>query len=58
MDKADVGADHPEVVAELTRLLDSWRTPAEQAQLASDEALTGALREAEAEELRALGYLQ
>lgn len=58
LDKVDVAADHHEVVAELTRLLDQWRTSAEQARLASDEELGATLSEAEAEELRALGYLQ
>lgn len=58
LDKVDVAADHPEVVTELTRQLNQWRQAAQQAQLASDEELTGTLSEAEAEELRALGYLQ
>jgi arylsulfatase A-like enzyme len=58
LDSADVAAQHPEVVARLSRELQAWRRMAQGARLKSDADLARSVSGEELERLRALGYVQ
>jgi arylsulfatase A-like enzyme len=58
LDRTDVAAQHPDVVARLAKEIATWRTVAERARLKPDGEGTAALGKEELERLRALGYVQ
>ncbi len=58
LDRHDIAAQHPDVVARLTRELEAWRRMATQARLKPDAALAGTMNAEDLERLRALGYVQ
>ena len=58
LDLHDVSAEHPDVVARLTRELAAWQKAAEAARLKPDTDADKALSKEELERLRALGYIQ
>lgn len=58
LDRDDLAAGHPEVVARLTRELAAWRAVADRARLKPDSATAATLSKEELERLRALGYIQ
>jgi arylsulfatase A-like enzyme len=57
LDKNDVAAPHPDVVARLSKQLASWREWAQARRLSQDAAVEG-LSQQELERLRSLGYIQ
>jgi arylsulfatase len=58
LDRRDVAAQHPEVVARLVRDLQAWRRAAEAARLKPDSDAEKGMSKEELERLRALGYIQ
>jgi arylsulfatase A-like enzyme len=58
LDTTDVAAQHPDIVARLTRELEAWRKMALSARLKPDSALASTVSGEELERLRALGYVQ
>jgi hypothetical protein len=58
LDTTDVAAQHPEIVAKLSRELEAWRRMALSARLKPDSALPATVSGEELERLRALGYVQ
>ena len=58
LDTTDVAAQHPEVVARLSRELEAWRRMATGARLKPDSELASTVSGEELERLRALGYVQ
>ena len=58
LDTTDLAAQHPDVVARLTRELEAWRKMALGARLKPDSALASTVSGEELERLRALGYVQ
>jgi arylsulfatase A-like enzyme len=58
LDTTDLAAQHPDVVARLTRDLEAWRKMALGARLKPDSAVAATVSGEELERLRALGYVQ
>lgn len=58
LDRADVAAQHPDVITRLSRELEAWRRMATQARLKPDSAAVGQMNADDLERLRALGYVQ
>jgi arylsulfatase A-like enzyme len=58
LDATDVAAQHPEIVAKLSRELEAWRRMAVSARLKPDSAVATTVSGEELERLRALGYVQ
>ncbi len=58
LDRHDVAAAHPDVVARLTRDLAAWQRTVEAARLKPDTDAEKAMTKEELERLRALGYIQ
>jgi hypothetical protein len=58
LDATDVAAQHPEIVAKLSRELEAWRRMAVGARLKPDSELASTVSGEELERLRALGYVQ
>jgi arylsulfatase A-like enzyme len=58
LDATDVAAQHPEIVAKLSRELEAWHRMAVSAGLKPDSALATTVSGEELERLRALGYVQ
>jgi arylsulfatase A-like enzyme len=58
LDATDVAAQHPEIVAKLSRELQAWHRMALSARLKPDSALATTVSGEELERLRALGYVQ
>jgi arylsulfatase A-like enzyme len=58
LDQKNVAAEHPDVVARLTRALDGFRTMARAAKLKPDTESTKGLSKEQLEQLRSLGYVQ
>lgn len=58
VDRADVAAEHPDVVGRLAYELEAWRRMAEAARLPPDSKSREGLGKEELERLRALGYIQ
>jgi arylsulfatase A-like enzyme len=58
LDASNVAAQHPEIVARLSRELQAWRRMAISARLKPDSALASTVSGEELERLRALGYVQ
>jgi len=58
LDTTDVAAQHPEIVARLSRELEAWRKMAVSARLKPDSQLASTVSGEELERLRALGYVR
>ena len=58
LDQKNVAAEHPDVVARLTRALDGFRNMARGAKLKPDSESTKGLSKEQLEQLRSLGYVQ
>jgi arylsulfatase A-like enzyme len=58
LDRKDVAAEHPDVVARLRRDLEAWQKAAEGARLPRDSDAEKGMSAEELERLRALGYIQ
>jgi arylsulfatase A-like enzyme len=58
LDLSDVAAQHPDIVARLSRDLQAWRKHAEAMEVTHDAAQAKAVSAEELERLRALGYVQ
>ena len=58
LDTTDVAAQHPDIVARLSRELEAWQRMAVRARLKPDSALAATVSGEELERLRALGYVQ
>ena len=58
LNKQNVAADHPEVVARLSKALDGWRQMALAARLKPDAETTKGLSVEELQRLRSLGYVR
>jgi arylsulfatase A-like enzyme len=58
LDTTDVAAQHPDIVARLSRELQAWQRMAQSARLKPDSALASTVSGEELERLRALGYVQ
>jgi arylsulfatase A-like enzyme len=58
LDQKDLAAQHPDIVARLTKELQAWRKTAESMRLKPDSQLAGTLSPDELERLRSLGYIQ
>jgi arylsulfatase A-like enzyme len=58
IDQKNVAADHPEVVARLSRALDGFRNMARGARLKPDSESTKGMTKEQLEQLRSLGYVQ
>ena len=58
LDQKDVAAEHPDVVARLTRALDGFRNMARAARLKPDSESTKGMSKEQLEQLRSLGYVQ
>jgi arylsulfatase A-like enzyme len=57
-DQKDLAAQNPEVVARLSKMLESWKRMATQARLKSDTEATKGLTAEQLERLRSLGYVK
>lgn len=58
LDKTDVAAQHPEVVARLSKALDGWKQMAQAARLKPDTETTKGLSPEQLQRLRSLGYIR
>jgi arylsulfatase A-like enzyme len=58
LNKTDVAAQHPDVVARLAKALDGWKQMAATARLASDTEATKSLSPEQLQRLRSLGYIR
>jgi len=58
LDQTELSAEHPEVIARLTRELRAWQAKAAGARLPPDSASTQAISKEDLERLRSLGYIQ
>jgi arylsulfatase A-like enzyme len=58
LDQKNVAAEHPDVVARLTRALDGFRNMARGAKLKPDSESTKGMTQEQLEQLRSLGYVQ
>jgi arylsulfatase A-like enzyme len=58
LNKTDVAAEHPEVVARLAKALEGWRQMAAAARLESDTEATKTLSPEQLQRLRSLGYVR
>ena len=58
LDKTDVAAQHPDVVARLAKALDGWKQMAEAARLKPDSETTKNLSPEQLQRLRSLGYVR
>ena len=58
LDTTDLAAQHPEIVARLSRELEAWQRMARSARLKPDSELASTVSGEELERLRALGYVQ
>ncbi|PYQ21065.1 MAG: hypothetical protein DMF81_16640 [Acidobacteria bacterium] len=58
LDKSDVAAVHPDVVAALAKKLEAWRTMAAAARLKPDAETAKSLSKEELDRLRSLGYIK
>ena len=58
LDKSDVAAVHPDVVAALAKKLEAWRTMAAAARLKPDAETAKSLSKGELDRLRSLGYIK
>lgn len=58
LDQTDVGADHPDVVQRLAKVLDGWRAMALAARLKPDSETTKGLTADQLQRLRSLGYVR
>lgn len=58
LNRQNVAADHPEVVARLAKLIDGWRQMATAARVKPDAETTKALSAEELQRLRSLGYVR
>jgi len=58
LDLANVAEQHPDKVAELSKLLDSWHLWVKERRLPTDTELTQGVSGEELERLRSLGYVQ
>ena len=58
LDRTNVAADHPEVVARLAKEITAWRARAEAERLKPDAAATETMSPEQLDRLRALGYIQ
>jgi arylsulfatase A-like enzyme len=57
-DQKDVAAQHPDVIARLSKMLEGWKRMAEQARLKSDAETTKGMTAEQLERLRSLGYVR
>jgi hypothetical protein len=58
LDKHNVAADHPDVVARLAKLIEGWRRMATAARVKPDAEATKTLSAEELQRLRSLGYVR
>jgi arylsulfatase A-like enzyme len=58
LDRKNVAAEHPDVVARLAKMLNGWHTMARTARLKPDAEMTKTLSAEELQRLRSLGYVK